>query len=266
MAATRKSISKRLRFEVFKRDSFTCQYCGRSAPDVVLHVDHIQPVSKGGETTIMNLVTSCRDCNLGKSNKLLSDSSAVKKRKQQLDDLQARQEQLEMIMEWQKTLIDLDEQIVKEIAAMWDRLTDGYSLNKHGLANIKKWLAKYSVDEIVTAMRTSTTQYLRYTNMDDELPTSNSAEHTFRMIPHICKITRLAEKYPYLKQLYYARGILRNRLEYVKETQSINLMKEAVLAGTPAEEIVECCKTFSTWDEFETAMLELSVKETPPNA
>jgi len=43
-------------------------------------------------------------------------------------------------------------------------------------------------------------------------------------------------------------------------------MKEAVLAGTPAEEIVECCKTFSTWDEFETAMLELSVKETPPNA
>ena len=36
----RKSISKKARFEVFKRDSFTCQYCGRTAPDVVLHLDH----------------------------------------------------------------------------------------------------------------------------------------------------------------------------------------------------------------------------------
>lgn len=45
----RKSISKKLRFEVFKRDSFTCQYCGKMAPDVVLEVDHINPVASGGE-------------------------------------------------------------------------------------------------------------------------------------------------------------------------------------------------------------------------
>jgi len=35
------AISKRDRFEVFKRDKFTCQYCGKAAPDVVLHIDHI---------------------------------------------------------------------------------------------------------------------------------------------------------------------------------------------------------------------------------
>ena len=46
--AKRKPISKKLRFEVFKRDSFTCQYCGKSAPDVVLHIDHIKPVKEGG--------------------------------------------------------------------------------------------------------------------------------------------------------------------------------------------------------------------------
>lgn len=44
----RKAISKKIRFEVFKRDSFTCQYCGEKAPDVILHVDHIDPVAKGG--------------------------------------------------------------------------------------------------------------------------------------------------------------------------------------------------------------------------
>ena len=42
----RKVISKRVRFEVFKRDNFKCQYCGSEAPRVVLHVDHINPASK----------------------------------------------------------------------------------------------------------------------------------------------------------------------------------------------------------------------------
>lgn len=60
------AISKKVRFEVFKRDGFKCQYCGRSAPDVILHVDHINPVSNGGNNDIMNLVTSCSECNLGK--------------------------------------------------------------------------------------------------------------------------------------------------------------------------------------------------------
>ena len=44
----RKSMSRKLRFEVFKRDRFTCQYCGAKAPDVILHVDHIHPVAAGG--------------------------------------------------------------------------------------------------------------------------------------------------------------------------------------------------------------------------
>ena len=37
----RKTLSKKIRFEVFKRDKFTCQYCGRMSPDVILEVDHI---------------------------------------------------------------------------------------------------------------------------------------------------------------------------------------------------------------------------------
>jgi hypothetical protein len=56
-----------LRFLVFRRDSFTCQYCGRKAPSVPLHVDHIVPWSSGGRTDLANLRTSCDVCNLGKS-------------------------------------------------------------------------------------------------------------------------------------------------------------------------------------------------------
>lgn len=55
-----------LRFDVLARDEYTCRYCGRKAPDVVLHVDHIVPVARGGTNEPANLVTACRDCNEGK--------------------------------------------------------------------------------------------------------------------------------------------------------------------------------------------------------
>ena len=48
----RKPLSKKIRFEVFKRDKFTCQYCGRMSPDVILEVDHIEPVAEGGDNEI----------------------------------------------------------------------------------------------------------------------------------------------------------------------------------------------------------------------
>lgn len=60
----------KLRFQVLRRDNFKCSMCGRSPATTVgleLHIDHINPWSKGGETTIDNLQTLCTDCNLGKS-------------------------------------------------------------------------------------------------------------------------------------------------------------------------------------------------------
>lgn len=69
----RKALSKRKRFDVLKRDSFTCCYCGSTPPKVVLEVDHIIPVSKGGDNNLLNLTTSCFDCNRGKSNKELTE-------------------------------------------------------------------------------------------------------------------------------------------------------------------------------------------------
>ncbi|MCK5306829.1 MAG: HNH endonuclease [Candidatus Omnitrophica bacterium] len=63
--------SLRLRFKVLKRDNFSCKQCGVSPAkdkNVELHVDHIKPWSKGGETILENLQTLCQKCNLGKSN------------------------------------------------------------------------------------------------------------------------------------------------------------------------------------------------------
>lgn len=62
-----RQISVRTRFEIFKRDDFTCRYCGRKTPEVVLEVDHIVPVCDGGSNDPINLATSCWECNRGKA-------------------------------------------------------------------------------------------------------------------------------------------------------------------------------------------------------
>lgn len=68
--STSRDVNLRLRFLVLQRDNFKCCKCGASPatnPDIVLHVDHKKPWSKGGETVMDNLQTLCSKCNLGKS-------------------------------------------------------------------------------------------------------------------------------------------------------------------------------------------------------
>ena len=61
------AVSKRTRYEVLRRDNHTCRYCGGTAPDVKLTVDHVTPLALGGSDKPDNLVAACRDCNAGKS-------------------------------------------------------------------------------------------------------------------------------------------------------------------------------------------------------
>ncbi len=71
----------RLRFEIFKRDNFTCQYCGRNPKNdgCKLHIDHIHPKSKKGKWKEDNLITSCEECNEGKLDVLLEYRAFLKK-------------------------------------------------------------------------------------------------------------------------------------------------------------------------------------------
>lgn len=59
------------RFELLLKFNFTCQYCGRKAPEVVFHIDHFLPKSKGGTNELDNLVLACDECNIGKRDKII---------------------------------------------------------------------------------------------------------------------------------------------------------------------------------------------------
>lgn len=69
---SKKSIN---RWKIFVRDNFTCVYCNRSSfkDNVSLAVDHIHPLSKGGSSENINLVTACNECNSAKKDNVLTE-------------------------------------------------------------------------------------------------------------------------------------------------------------------------------------------------
>lgn len=148
----RKQVSARTRFEVFKRDSFTCQYCGASPPNVVLHADHITAVSNGGKNTKDNLITSCSSCNLGKSNVPLSSipqSLADKAR-----EVQEREAQIKAF----RAAIQAQEDREKDdawgvVRALYGEGCD--SINRLHFQSIQNFLRKLPLDVVVNAARGS---------------------------------------------------------------------------------------------------------------
>ena len=154
----RKPLSKNLRFEVFKRDSFKCQYCGQEAPDVILNADHINPVKNGGDNNIINLITSCFSCNSGKSARLLSDNHIVKKQKKSLNELQERRNQIEMIAKWREELL-----LVNDLKV--DKLCDfilkgwGYELDMVKKRKLQTIVNKFELNIVYDAVERAFDHY-----------------------------------------------------------------------------------------------------------
>lgn len=113
------ALSVRTRFEVFKRDRFTCQYCGRTPPNVLLEVDHIVPVAAGGSDDETNLTTSCWECNSGKSDRLLEEGTAPVVSREVTDRLAERIEQATAYTELVAQLQALLERQISMVNEAW---------------------------------------------------------------------------------------------------------------------------------------------------
>lgn len=246
--AKRKTISKKTRFEVFKRDSFKCQYCGKCAPEVVLNVDHIHPVSQGGEDDMMNYVTSCFDCNSGKSDRLLSDDSVVAKQRQQLEELNERREQLEMMLNWRDGLKQINEESLERLHDAWRAVAPGWHLNDSGLNEARKLLKDFGLIAVLDAIDTASRTYIRID--DNGKAQSEAVNAAWSKIGGICRMATQPES---LRKLYYARGILRNRV-YVNEAYVMQLMKGAVENGMDPQSIIDLAKQVRNWTEFKAEL------------
>jgi len=257
--AKRKSISKKTRFEVFKRDAFTCQYCGRRAPDVVLQVDHIHPVSKGGDNDVLNLVTSCDDCNGGKSDRELSDQSALAAQRDQLAELQNRREQLEMMMKWKCSLLDLKEDEVKLAAEFWKQLLEEkYYLNDLGIPELRKLIRRYGANSVTDAMRVAVEKHCNERD-DHGRFIAEDVNKAWGYVHRVCAVGRVCERKPHMRDLFYIRGILRNRV-HVNDRgnwQSLELLKEAHAAGVDIDALRDTTKNVGSWTEWTNAVRDM---------
>lgn len=143
----RRSISKKLRFEVFKRDGFVCQYCGSHPPDVILHVDHIHPVKDGGSNDINNLVTACESCNLGKGARSLTSIPESLK-----DAAKRIQESEDQIVGYQAVIMAQKIRIDNEAWTIVDVMYPGKdTFNKTDFRSIKNFIVKLGFLEVYDA-------------------------------------------------------------------------------------------------------------------
>lgn len=251
----RKPISKAVRFEVLKRDSFSCQYCGASAPDAVLHIDHIKPVSKGGGNDIMNLVAACSDCNLGKSNIELDDRSAINAKKRQLDEINARREQIEMMMDWQRELRELDTLVLDSIVDLVSERMIGHGVSERGIESIKKLVKKHKYNILCESIETAADQYLEIG--DDGKHTQDSCEKYLSLIP---RIAANKEKYgddKDIQKLFYARGVLRNRVRVYNDHVALDLLKSAYELTGDADALIDMAKSVNSWASFKSEIGDL---------
>ncbi len=250
-------ISKKLRFEVFKRDKFQCQYCGRKAPDVVLEVDHITPVATGGDNNITNLITSCFDCNRGKKDTPLNINQTLEKQRLQMEILQEKREQLEMIFEWRKELNDLEEYQDSLFSQYIEDKIKPFTMTDQFKHTILKTLSKYSYEDIITAIDLSAKKYLRYDD-NGEL-TQDSVNNYLNKIGGILNNAKMP---PIQQKINYVKGICRNRFEYFDNRRANQLLNEYVDSlkskGLSEEQIiqdletdvVEITKNKSNWSQW----------------
>lgn len=245
----RHAIRKSVRFEVFKRDSFACQYCGQKAPDVVLEIDHITPVAGGGDNDILNLVTACRGCNAGKSDRALSDSAVVEKSRAQAEDLQCRRQQLEMIAQWHLSLVDIESQAAAQLEKLWFEAVEaepGIYLLNSARDEVRRWSKTYGFERVCKAIVKAANNLVRSNAQKDEEERSQA----FWSIPKICSVIRAEDNDPGIGRLFYIRGILRNRCSYLNERACIALLKEAREVGINVEGMCEFAKEVSGWSQF----------------
>lgn len=134
------AISKSLRFDIFRRDTFTCQYCGRRPPDIVLEVDHVTPVSQGGDDDPSNLITSCYDCNRGKGVKALE--AAIEPHDLDLDYLEAEQ-RLAELQRYRQVKKELDEALEETISNLQDFFQQQLDTSWVPEARAFRWLLYY---------------------------------------------------------------------------------------------------------------------------
>lgn len=232
----RKGINPKVKFEVFKRDNFTCQYCGAKAPDVLLEIDHINPVSNGGDNEILNLITSCFECNRGKGKTLLSDNTMLEKQRVQMEELNERRLQIEMMLQWKMELMDIKYiELNKIVEYVENKLGD--NLNQESKNHINTAIKKSGSGKVLDAIDIIFNKQAQITKSYFE-----------QSVGKISGIIHLSDKPEYTQKIYYIKGICKNKFP--------NLMSDKFVT-----ELTKCYELGINLDKLRDSIIKNNFKD-----
>jgi len=228
----RKPLSKKIRFEIFKRDSFTCQYCGRKSPNIILEVDHINPVKRGGKNDLLNLITSCFDCNRGKSANPISDNSMVEKQRKQIEELNLKRQQLEMMLDWRNELDNIDDFSHQKVCDYFDSFFTDYRLNEKARQSyFIKVIKKFGVEKVLDSIKLSTDKYKK---------SENDFEVCLSKVIGILNYDSMPE---HKQKISYIKGISRNKFQDTDNLKLHLALERNYNEGVDLDVIMEALKS-----------------------
>lgn len=281
--AKRRSLSQKIRFEVFKRDKFKCTYCGLGptldnndiilqikeiSTDVVLEVDHSLAVANGGDNDMLNLRTSCKKCNLGKSATPLDDHSVLAGQITQMQILEEKKQQIQMMFEWRQSLVNLDEEVYKQIfsylQAKVKRVGKSFAEDNPYWSVIYNWIKKYSIEDILNAIDSSEKRHLVYSSDSDELD-----KNIGKFLDSIPNSIRSKNNSELDSRIGYTGGIARNRFNYWDNKKGYSILNDfrrkisTLLCEEDVLEVVNnqlipMTKTVANWSEWKITVEKLA--------
>ena len=238
-------ITKKLRFEIFERDGFTCQYCGKKPPDVILEVDHMVSKFNGGGDEKINLISSCFSCNRGKSKKSITTKQRSKSQRQELIKLKEKTAQLDAYYEYKGEASKLQNNIVAKIIQRWTDAGNGIeSLTEHGVKSIASLTSKYTFEDIVESIDIAfNAVHITY-------------ENRFKYFCGILKTKQLEKDNPEL----YKRNKFGHQFKYkiIHKFGHINdrIYWKFITDGVPLNAIPDYYEDSSTWSQFKDRIFD----------
>lgn len=164
-----------IRFEIFKRDNFTCQYCGRKTPEAILELDHIIPKCKGGKNDIQNYITSCFECNRGKAG---SPLDKIKTRPELKAEMYLLAEKELQLKEYYNLREEIDKRIQSEMEFLGNQFFESsqYVFAPKLARSIKYFLNIFTKYEISEAIDIAIAKF------PSSFPSSNDGWDRFRYL------------------------------------------------------------------------------------
>ena len=198
------------------------------------------PVSKGGNNEDINLVTSCFECNRGKSDKKLGDISEIQK---QYEELEIEIEKLNQVKHLLKIKNNSVKTTAKKISLVEDEIEEytGSRLNINGKNIVRKLLNKYDLIFIIDTVKEAFSSF--YIKGD-----KSNFEDCFSKLQ---KFLAVKSKPKIERDALYIRGILRNRIS-IKKSQYSELRKIIIdyLNVVDFDKVKEIAKKEDTIEEL----------------